>query len=250
MSPRWTVVLVPGAWHSPKPFEDVGNILKASKYKVKYVTLASVGANPPLENFNADVEAIQSVLQSEVGKGQKIVLVVHSYGGLPGCEAVKGFDLATRKQEGKIGGVGHIFFCASFVIDVHKSLIGAFGGNDLPWFDVSEDKTTVRPKTPKEIFYNDLDKKTADEWVNALEPHSYQTFYSPLTYAAWKHVPSTYLYCLQDVAIPLHIQKMMVEETAKGVDFKTDTLNAGHSPFLSMPEEMAKSIRRAAGEEL
>ena len=72
--------------------------------------------------------------------------------------------------------------------------------------------------------------------------------HSPCTYAAWRDVPSTYLYCLQDAAIPIEIQKAMVEGTASGTGIKTETVDASHSPFLSKPDEVTAAIRRAAGE--
>lgn len=59
-------------------------------------------------------------------------------------------------------------------------------------------------------------------------------------------MPTTYIYCTLDAAIPIHIQKMMVEETAKGVDIHTDEINAAHSPFINVPEAVAASIQKVA----
>jgi hypothetical protein len=86
---------------------------------------------------------------------------------------------------------------------------------------VSESRLEVQPATPDKVFYNDCDDAQIKKAMAALRAHSHQTFHSPCTYAAWKNVPSTYLYCLQDAAIPLTVQKMMVEETAKGYGRKT-----------------------------
>lgn len=126
------------------------------------------------------------------------------------------------------------------------SLIGAFGGNPLPWFVISEDELEVNPATPETIFYNDLEKSEQDHWIGRLKPHSYQVMHTPVTYAAWKDLPCTYLYCMDDQAIPLEIQKMMVEGTAQGCGFRTETVEAGHSPFLSKTKETAEAIVRAA----
>lgn len=56
------------------------------------------------------------------------------------------------------------------------------------------------------------------------------------------------MYTTKDAAIPLPTQQMMVEQVAKGIPISTETVDAGHSPFLSKPEETAMAIRRAAGE--
>ena len=42
----------------------------------------------------------------------------------------------------------------------------------------------------------------------------------------------------------------LLEETAKGTDIKTETVDASHSPFMSMPKETTDAIRRAAGEKV
>ena len=246
MSSKPVIVFVPGAWHPPSCFDPVTQRLEAAGYETKGVNLASVGSPEPLKDFQPDVEAIQQTMKPFIDQGKDILLVVHSYGGVVGNEAVRGLDKASREKEGKKGGVSHIYFCCAFALPEGVSLMDVLQGKPLPWFQISEDERTVTPATPIETFYNDVEN--AEQYPGILKPHSYRTFFSKVTYPAWQYVPSTYLLCEKDMALPLHAQKGMVE--GSGGKIKAETVDASHSPFLSMPEEMAKSIRRAAGESI
>ncbi|OJJ67025.1 hypothetical protein ASPBRDRAFT_187879 [Aspergillus brasiliensis CBS 101740] len=246
MSTSTTVIFIPGAWHNPHCFEKVIQLLQAEGYVTDIVHLPSVDPIQPHLDFSDDVSQIRKQIQVAVEAGQRVIVTVHSYGGLPGCEAIRGFDWGTRQRQGQPGGVVHLFFCCSFIVPAGKSLISSFGGQDLPWFCVSGDRLLVTPATPKTIFYNDMSAPEAESAVQSLRPHSYQTFHSTLSYEAWRHVPSTYLYCLQDEAIPLAVQKMMVEEVAEGVDIHTYTVNTSHSPFYTVPADVADAIGKAA----
>lgn len=243
-----TIIFVPGAWHRPQVFEPVAKILDEAGYNTVLVDLPSVGPPKHLPNMDADVQEIRRNIEKAADAGQNVVVLGHSYGSIPSSEAIQGLDLKTRQAAGKPGGVTHMFFCAAFIIPEGQTLISAFGGNDLPWFRVSEDKAEVIPEGPAEICYNDLSKAEQDAAVAKLAPQSYQVMHSPVTYAAWRDVPSTYLYCTKDNAIPLEIQKLMVEGTAKGIPINVEYVDAGHSPFMGKPQETADAIRRAAGE--
>lgn len=212
--------------------------MEGAGFNTDYVDLPSVDPPRDLTDFTPDVEAIRGAISRAASKGQKVILVAHSYGGIPSAEAIGAF--------GPNGAVAHFVLCCSFIIPKGKSLIAAFGGQDLPWWSIAEDRHTVEPSTPDQIFYNDLSPEQVAAAVSALKPHSYRVFHTPLTYEGWRHVPTTYIYCTLDAAIPIHIQKMMVEETAKGVDIQTDEINAGHSPFINMPEAVASSIQKVA----
>lgn len=72
----------------------------------------------------------------------------------------------------------------------------------------------------------------------------------PLPYAAWKHIPTTYLLCTEDQTIPYERQTQLVDHARKTSAITTFECNAGHSPFLSQPELTAKVIRHAAGEDI
>ncbi|KIV77371.1 hypothetical protein PV11_09169 [Exophiala sideris] len=246
MIPKPVIVFVPGAWHPPTCFRYVMDKLEAAGYETIGVSFASVGASKQLQDIGPDVEAIQNVVRPIVDQGRDVMLVVHSYGGVVGGESVRGLDKVSRAKEGKEGGITHLYYCCAFALPEGVSLMDALQQKNLPWFRVSEDQQIVTAADPDKIFYNDV--ADPDEDIAMLKTHSYQTFHSKVTYAGWKYVPSTYLLCEKDMAIPLHAQKAMVENS--GVQWRVDTLDASHSPFLSMPDEMANSIRRAAGEEL
>ena len=241
-----TVIFVPGAWHGPEAFTEVSGILENAGYHTVSIALASVGAAQPLVGFEPDVDKIRAAVQQACDTDQDVVLFMHSYGSVPACESVKGLTKAAQQQAGKQGGVIRLFFCCAFVLPEGASLMAALGGNPLPWFIVEDNKKIVHAGTPEKIFYNDLDEETAAKWASTLKSFSYKTFDSKVTYAGWRDVPSTYLFCEKDQAIPLGVQQAMVQGT--GMNFDTETLDASHSPFLSMPEKVAAAVRRSAGE--
>ncbi|KAJ6013218.1 hypothetical protein N7540_007809 [Penicillium herquei] len=246
MASSTTVIFIPGAWHNPECFDAVIQGLETDGYSTDVVHLPSVDPAIPHSDFSEDVCQIRKQIELAADAGQRVVVVVHSYGGVPGCEAIRGLDWEARQLKGQPGGVVHLFFCCSFIVPEGKSLISSFGGNDLPWFDISDDRLIVNPASPRETFYNDMNEVDAQRAMDALKPHSYQTFHSTLTFEAWRYVPSTYLYCLKDEAIPLFVQKMMVEEVAKGVNIHTDVVDASHSPFYTAPNHVVAAIKKAA----
>lgn len=67
---------------------------------------------------------------------------------------------------------------------------------------------------------------------------------SPLTYEAWKHIPSAYIMCLQDKSIPLKQVREIVKRA--GIEMVLE-VEAGHCPYLSQTEVAGEFIRKAAG---
>ncbi|RAL13080.1 alpha/beta hydrolase [Aspergillus homomorphus CBS 101889] len=242
-----TILFVPGAWHNPHCYDKVIENLKETGYTTELVHLPSVGATVPVPDTSADISQIRNQIDRLAATGQKIIVVAHSYGGLVASEAIQHLDQASRQAQSLTGGVTHLFLCCAFIVPEGRSLLAALGGTEPSWFNVSPDRMTVTPIDPVNVFYNDLPEDEARAAVAMLRPHSYRTLHSPCRFAAWRVVPTTYLYCEKDRAIPLSVQRRMVEETARGCAIRTETLDAAHSPFLSVPGEVADAIRRAAG---
>ena len=61
-------------------------------------------------------------------ESQTVVVVMHSYGGLVGSEAIpKDLSYLYRQLRNLGGGVIHLFMFAAFLIVERKSVLGAFG---------------------------------------------------------------------------------------------------------------------------
>ena len=134
--------------------------------------------------------------------------------------------------------------------------MNALQNKPLPWFQISSSSSSkediVNPATPNETFYNCLPDSVAAEQTQHLHPMAYLPFASPNQYTAFKDIPSTYIVCEKDMAIPVHAQRGMVKgaEDMGVVWSKVEVLDTDHSPFVSMPDETAAMVRRAAGEDV
>lgn len=124
----------------------------------------------------------------------------------------------------------------------------ALGGKPLSWFQIPEDQKTVTPATPKETFYNEIkDENIVNDLVASLGVHAYGSFASKVSWAAWKDIPSTYIYCEKDMAIPVVAQRGMVAK-AKELGSKGWTevsIDTDHTPFVGRPEETANAIKQS-----
>jgi len=133
-----TIIFATGAWHTPDCYDSTRAQLHQRGWETEAVTYPSVGAEPPTKGLADDVAALRSCLERVADAGKDIVLVVHSYGGLVGQNAVEGLGAAQRAKAGKKGGVLIFVYLAAFVAPKGASIKGMLGGQYLPWmkFDV------------------------------------------------------------------------------------------------------------------
>ena len=102
-------------------------------------------------------------------------------------------------------------------------------------------------KSPRERFYNDLDDETAAKHVADLVHHAKPSFCTPLTYEAYRDVPTHYLLCKQDTCIPVFLQQIMAGMPGEGL-VRTHECEAGHVPMLGAPQAVVDVIHAAATE--
>ena len=136
-----TIVLVHGAWHSPEYFADLTAYLHDHCFThVVTPSLPSTGPPVALSNFDQDVFAVRETVRHVVeDQNEDCVLVMHSYGGVVGTEAVKG--LRHRRKDGVGGGVIGMVYLTAFLLREGES-VGSNGvtppsdPNEQPWFTV------------------------------------------------------------------------------------------------------------------
>ena len=114
------------------------SVLEAQGYPTVCPTLPSIDASPPTVDLPDDAKLIRSQLQRLVEDERKeVVVVVHSYGGVVGSEAVtQELGAEQRGRQGLDGGVIRLLYICAFVVPVGHSLAGAVGGTLPPWIQI------------------------------------------------------------------------------------------------------------------
>lgn len=112
----------------------------------------------------------------------------------------------------------------------------------------------MNPEDAKRIFYHDIDSpEKQDRLASELDIFSIGVFTSKQTYAAWKHIPSTFVRCNRDrssITPELVDQMLTAARSAKSTAFDVvEQVEAGHCVMASRPEWFAEMCRRAAGEQ-
>ena len=225
MEPAPVVILVPGAWHGPWAWAGVSDLLAGEGIRSLAVDLPSKGADTAaLGDLHDDAEVVRAAVE---GAGAPALVVAHSYGGLPVSEGLA-----------ESANVAHLIYVAAFMLAPGESLLGLRGGVEPEWWLTSDDGRTILPDNPVHTFYADCPPAVAASAAAALLPNRKDAFRQELRAAAWQRVPSTYVVCERDNAVPPPVQERMSERAGT-----VSHIDSGHSPFLSRPAEVTAIIR-------
>ncbi|KAK2053677.1 alpha/beta-hydrolase [Colletotrichum caudatum] len=238
-----TILFIPGAWHKPWVFDLVRDDLAGRGYPTAAVALPSVGSTDVNAGLGQDANAVRAELQGLAGAGREVVVVAHSYGGVPAANAVEGLNYKDRVAQKKTGGVLMMIYMASYAIPAEESLSDSEGEGLQPWLDVKDG--FVSPRDPISMFYADVEPSLAAEAAAALCPQPGRTFQDKSGFEPWNETfEMGYIFTEDDQVLPLDKQIDMSSQFP--ASSFTATLTAGHSPFLSMPESLGKTIQQAA----
>ncbi|MFE4393435.1 MULTISPECIES: alpha/beta fold hydrolase [Streptomycetaceae] len=225
---RPTFLLVHGAWHGAWCWDPLRAALAADGWRSHAVDLPSSAAHPEgtrSAGLLEDAAVIRDHLRRIDGP---VVTVAHSYGGAPATEAVAGAANVVRAV-----------YVSAFQLDVGESTFSFLG---IPSPEDDTGHTPPDVAHARQEYYADVPADVADRAVARLSPQSVRSFTEPVTTAGWRTVPSSYVVCDQDQALDLSQQHRLAA--------RADTVHrlpSSHSPFLSMPGELAALLARIAG---
>jgi pimeloyl-ACP methyl ester carboxylesterase len=209
------VVLVHGAWHGAWCWDPVVEELQRRGVTVDAVEL-------PLTGFADDVNAAKV---AAVAMGADTILVGHSYAGLVISEAAIG-----------VPSVRRLIYLAALMCQAGEDSADILARYESPLLDsvtVTETGVSVDPARARDLFYGDSDEETAEELIAQFRPMPLELMVQ-VSEPAWKSVPSTYVVCTNDRAIPPEAQRWMASRADEVVEIHTD-----HSPFVTRPEFLA-----------
>ena len=248
-----TLLFVPGAWHKPSCYDKITTILQ-EKHGLRCIsiTLPSTKGDPSA-TFKDDLDTAREAISTETSQGRDVVVIAHSYGGVVGNSAIKGFarprGAASSTSTPSTGHVIGLILIASGYSLTGLSFMDPFFGHPPPSWRIN--KATGYAEIivdTNEFFYHDLPLEEAEFWTSQLTPQSLKALFEggEYVYAGWRDVPSWYIGTVEDRGLPVVVQRMqigMAREMGGKVEHRE--LQTSHSPFLSRPEETAGLVLEA-----
>lgn len=239
-----TIVLLQGTFQVPDVYHKFVGLIESRGFPVVQPSFPSLtDQNDPdftKKTLADDARAVETAIKKLVLDENKTVIVfMHSYGGLVGSEAVsEDLSLESRQQRGLQGGVARFFYCAAFVMPKGQSIATAVG--DSPDHDHWDGRFKMRE--PISTMYNDLPTDESAYWAERVIPQSNAVKETVMERCAYTYIPSTYVVCTGDKAVPPPVQEMFAQLAGAVVK----RVDSGHSAFLSKPEEIMALVEEAA----
>lgn len=215
-------------------------------------------ATEPSPVVGVDLDQAADLLLSQLellGRGEPVTVVAHSMGGV----------VLTRAAQQAPDLVAHAVYLAAFMPasdlsagayammpEYEGALLFSCVRNDaLATGAARLDTTSPDPdyrRQLREAFYGDVDEPTAEAAIALLGsdvPIGIGMGVTTLTADGWGRVPRTYVTCTRDRALPPPVQQKFIRDadtTFPDNPTAVVTLDASHSPFLSMPAAVADII--------
>ena len=239
-------VLVHGSAHGSWCWQRVVPLLVQSGHRVVAVDLPGNGHDDtPLADVTLETyaEHVCGVLDSLNGPA---VLVGHSLGGItisraaelrPDRVAVLVYLTAVLLED----GVTFMSAVSDESQDAQQALEARSSWN------LSEDRTHVlyKAELAQHRFYNDCSEQDVEWAKSMLVPQPVGPLLSPMrtTDANFGRVPRVYIECAQDNAVSPEFARRMYTALPCA---EVITMQTGHSPFMSAPDELAAHLHALA----
>lgn len=231
-------VLVHGAWEGGWSWENVAPILESNGHEVTTVQLpGSVGNVKPVDEVTLDgyVTEIAKAIKSST---ERVVLVGHSLGGISISQ------VAERMPD----RIDRLVYVAAFLLQDGTTALEAMqsdaGGEMLPQLIFSEDQSyAVAPETAwRRTAFNDVPSGVVNSILPKLaERQATQPFVTTgkLSEERFGSVRKYIVRTSLDKVFSTEFQDRMIENWATE---EVVTLEAGHFPALSIPQELASVL--------
>jgi pimeloyl-ACP methyl ester carboxylesterase len=238
-----TIILVHGAFEDASVWSDVASRLQKKGYKTQAVNLPGRTSTPlPAAQVTQDVlrDAVVKVILSETAP---VVLVGHSFGGIT----------ISTVAEAVPDRIAKLVYVAAYLPKNGESLLSLSSADKDsklgPFFKVDGASGVARidENGRIETFCHDCPDaiKTTFPATMVDEPLNPPGTPVKLTAQNFGSVKKAYIKTALDRVVSPALQQNMLEATPVS---KVLTIDSGHTPFLSRPQELADAIAQIASE--
>ncbi|KAI1864595.1 uncharacterized protein JN550_008882 [Neoarthrinium moseri] len=250
---RPTILIIPGASATPELYESFVSAVVQRGYDIEALPIPSVGnangSNGAPPTMYDDVTFIQSRIAALSDAGKDVIIVTHSYGGVPGTQCVQGFSKKERQSNGLEGGIIGLAYITSLIPELGQPAVSVQASipeeRKVPTA-IDADGWVYYPDYTRlaEVSFTDMPGAEGLHWAQKLGKHSAAAFGSPLTYQGFKDVPVSYLLCKNDLVIPPEYQQAGIDMIEKTTGKKVDVtaIDSDHVAPLSHQQEVVDWI--------
>ena len=130
-----------------------------------------------------------------------------------------------------------LVYLAAFMLDTGQSLLDAMQHQLPDWIELDEETGSHLAQRSEQVLYGDCSPQVAADAKARLTRQSVAAIATPQSQAAWQSLPSTYLICDEDRAVPPPVQEAM---SARATNVRR--VPASHSPFFSRPDDVVDVV--------
>ena len=227
---RPRIILVHGAWVGSWEFDPLTQILRERGWEVDALDLPSTGSTMSMLQ---DAAAITAALDRSDGP---VVLVGHSYGGVPVTEA------------GDHPAVERIVYVAAFALEAGESVITSMGGALPGMWGISDDQLTMGRSREERVDMIAADmppgvpREASEQLADLFRPQSLASFSDQVSRIAWRVKPATYVLTENDGVVPPAFQESLAVRSGAEIV----RIPHGHAPFQEDPAGFADLLERVA----
>jgi hypothetical protein len=135
MAPKPAIVISPGSFCKVSMYANFIHLLYEAGFdRIEVVRLPSLGRRDPLPaaTMEDDANEIRTIVEQVSNDGFDVLLMAHSYGGVPATESIKGISKKEREAQGKPGGVVRILYTTAIVPELGGDLPSVMIGDSSP----------------------------------------------------------------------------------------------------------------------
>lgn len=167
-SPKPFTLIVPGGMTPATVYDPVVEEVTKRGQDIRAVTLPSVRLHsetgpvrePP--TMYEDAALIAKEAEALADAGRDVIIISHSYGGVPATESVRGLSKTARSKEGKPGGVVRLAYMTALIPELGEA---------------ANEVTTKRPRAAGQSVEMDMD--VSNSLIVSIQIGERSTFENP-----------------------------------------------------------------------
>ena len=250
------IVLVSGAWCVPEHYEALTRALEVADFAVHVPPKPTCsGARPPTASYADDVEHIRKVVAALVEAGEDVIMLMHSYGGEVGTDAVRDLTASSRRAQGLPGGVVHLLYLCAYMLTQGRCVMDVVqegGGTEVlaSAVEIADDGACMIVDPVAALCHDFEDAAEQRRQGDLLVWFPASALQGKLAFEAWREVPATYVRTEEDRCVPPAFQNIILREVRKtGVKVREISFQTSHAVYAIKTREIVELVQEIASSE-